>query len=84
MISDDLHVSQCHLSSLFKKITDENLNEYITDVRLKHAKELLRNTTLKIYEIADKVGYSVDSQYFSTSFKSKTGMSPSEYRNNII
>ena len=52
---------------------------YIKKVRITKAKELLIGTSLKLYEIAEKVGYS-DPKYFSRVFKETTGMLPAEYR----
>jgi two-component system response regulator YesN len=49
---------------------------------MESAKEYLRTTSLKTFEIADKVGYS-EPNYFSYSFKKKFGVSPSEYRNSF-
>ena len=49
------------------------------DYRMTKAKELLLGTNLKLYEIADKVGYN-DAKYFSRVFKEATGMLPAEYR----
>ncbi len=47
--------------------------------RIDKASELLMNTPLKIYEIAEKVGYN-DVYYFSHSFKKQTGLTPKEFR----
>ena len=69
-----------YLSYLFKKIKKYNYSEYLNEIRLKKAEELLIDSTLKIGEISEKVGYK-DARYFSSLFKKKTGMSPNEYRN---
>lgn len=53
--------------------------DYVTNERLKVAKELLSHTDLKIYDIASKVGYQ-DTKYFSRLFKQWTGQLPSQYR----
>lgn len=52
--------------------------EVLIRVRMNKAKELLEQTTLKNYEIAERVGFS-DPHYFGISFKKMTGMSPTEY-----
>ncbi|WP_407645396.1 helix-turn-helix domain-containing protein [Halanaerobium kushneri] len=54
---------------------------YLTETRMKKAKELLLNSQLKVYEISKKVGYK-SSNYFSQVFKKHTGNSPLEYRQN--
>lgn len=69
-----------YLSYLFKKIKRVNFSEYLNEVRLKKAEELLTDSTLKIGEISEEIGYK-DARYFSSLFKKRTGMSPNEYRN---
>ncbi|MCI3923131.1 helix-turn-helix domain-containing protein [Paenibacillus sp. TRM 82003] len=68
-----------YLSALFKTSTGKTFIELLTDIRIKHAKYMLKHTHLKNYEVAEKVGYK-DSRYFSQIFKKKVGLSPSEYR----
>lgn len=75
-----LHISAPYFSSIFKKETKTTFINYLTQVRMEAAKDLLKNTDLKTFEIAEKVGFS-DSNYFSYSFKKNYGISPSEYRN---
>jgi two-component system, response regulator YesN len=53
--------------------------DYLAIVRIEEAKRLLRNSLLKVYEIAEKVGYKSNS-YFSAVFKESCGMTPLEYR----
>ena len=53
--------------------------QYLTNVRLEKAKEMLRNSDYKTYEIAEKTGFS-EPNYFSFTFKKNIGMSPSQYR----
>lgn len=79
MIADQVHFSQTYLCSFFKKSTGMTLNEYITDVRIEKAKELLQDGNIKLYEVALRIGFT-DSNYFSTLFKKNVGCTPSEYR----
>lgn len=72
-------MSTSYFSLVFKQHTGETFIEYLTSVRIKKAKELLHNTTLKFYEIAEKVGYR-DPNYFSILFKKHTGITPKDYR----
>jgi two-component system response regulator YesN len=74
-----LHISPTYFSFIFKKETKTTFINYVTQVRMEAAKELLRTSNLKSFEIAEKVGYS-EPNYFSYSFKKKFGQSPSEYR----
>lgn len=58
----------------------ESFNSYVDQVRINHAIELLMDNKLKVYEIAERVGYkNVD--YFHKKFKKYVGVSPAEYRN---
>jgi len=65
MIADQVHFSQTYLCSFFKKSAGMTLNEYITDMRIEKAKELLQDGNIKLYEVALRIGFT-DSNYFST------------------
>jgi len=75
-------VSKNYFCNLFKKETDKNIWDYLTDVRISNAKKLLESTDLKNYEISLKIGYE-DPAYFSKLFKKITGLTPREYRKSI-
>lgn len=77
-ICEYLNISTSRFSSIFKEATGKTFTEILTNVRMEKAKQLLRQTTLKNYEIAEKVGFS-DPHYFSVAFKKMTGMTPKEY-----
>lgn len=77
-----LHISPNYFSFIFKRETKTTFINYLTHVRMEEAKELLRTTNMKTFEIAEKVGYS-EPNYFSYSFKKKFNLSPSEYRNSV-
>ena len=78
MICQELHISPAYFSTIFKKEVGESYVSYLTDLRLKKALELLKDTTDKTYVIAEKVGYS-EPNYFSYVFKKKFGVAPSKY-----
>jgi len=78
-VAEQLEVSSFWLSHLFKKEEGNNFIDYLTDVRMEEAKRLLRESNLKIYEIAEAVGYK-DLQHFGKVFKRKTGLKPKEYK----
>lgn len=78
-IAQSLGLSEGHLSHTFKKETDYTLLNYLTRYRIHKAMELLRDCRLKVYEVAEQVGYK-DITYFSATFKKLTGVSPSEYQ----
>lgn len=73
-----LCISPSRFSTIFKNATGETFMEALTRIRMQKAKELLENTDLKNYEIAEKVGFS-DPHYFSIAFKKATGKTPKEY-----
>ncbi|MDR2759093.1 MAG: helix-turn-helix transcriptional regulator [Spirochaetaceae bacterium] len=78
-VADSVNLSPAYLSALYKKHTGLNISEEITTVRIETSCYLLKNSGLSIKEISDKTGYS-NQYYFSTSFKKKIGLNPSEYR----
>jgi two-component system response regulator YesN len=75
-----VNLSPQHLSRIFKKEMDITFIDYLTNVRIGKAIELFEEDTIKMYEIADKIGYS-SQHYFSSVFKKVIGVSPVEYRN---
>ncbi|SKA72996.1 two-component system, response regulator YesN [Clostridium sp. USBA 49] len=77
-----LHISPNYFSFIFKRETKTTFINYLTHVRMEKAKELLRTTNMKTFEIAENVGYS-EPNYFSYSFKKRFNLSPSEYRSSI-
>jgi len=80
-VCDHLHISPTYFSHIFKRDTKTTFINYLTQLRMEAAMELLRTTDKKTFEIAERVGYS-EPNYFSYSFKKNFGISPSEYRNN--
>ena len=77
-----LSITPEYLGTLFHKEVGVSFSAYIRNYRIEKAKELLCGTQLKLYEIAEQVGYS-DSKYFGKVFKEATGMLPTEYRKNF-
>lgn len=69
-----------YFSSCFKKHTNMNFKQYLTEVRMKHALKLLLQTDLMVYEIAEQAGYSNPRQ-FSSMFKKQYGKLPQDFRN---
>lgn len=78
-ISEQLFLTPNYLCLLFKKETGKTINQYITEIRIEKAKELLKDRRIKLYEVAELLGYS-DPNYFSKIFKKMTNLNPSEFR----
>ena len=78
-IARQLYVSQQYLSRLFRSVCGVTCMDYLTGIRIAAAKELLRRSSFKSYEIALKVGYN-NPNYFSALFKKHAGMTPKQYR----
>mgnify|MGYP000034347592 CR=1 FL=1 len=72
-------MSPNYFSSVFKKVLKQSTVNYITEFRIKKAREFLVETNKSVIEIAKKVGYD-DSQYFFRVFKKSTGLTPLQYR----
>lgn len=82
-MSSLLNISQGHLSSIFKKQTGKNFSDYVTEVKIEKAKELIGTYQYMMYEVSDMLGF--DTQYyFSAVFKKITGYTPKEYENMTI
>lgn len=79
VLADSVYLTPTYLSNLFKKETGYTIGQYITLIRIKMAKEFLQDKSLKLYDIAEKCGYS-DQNYFARIFKREEGLTPSEYR----
>ena len=81
-MAEQHRISPGYLSLLFTEQVGKNFIDYLTERRIKKAQELLKHTEMRIYEIANAVGYS-DSYYFSSCFKKVVGVTPSEYRESL-
>lgn len=79
-VADYVYVSQWHLSKLLNKHTGQNFSEALNKARIAKAKELLKDPALRIYDIAEEVGFQ-DLAHFSRVFKKMEGISANEYRN---
>ena len=73
------NISPSHFSTVFRKEFGITYRDYISKLRIKHAKQLLRTTNLKCSEISFRSGFK-DSHYFSIVFKKKTGLTPLQFR----
>ncbi|QOS77224.1 response regulator [Paenibacillus sp. JNUCC31] len=74
-----LHISSGYFCGIFKKEVQLTFLQYLMQIRMEAAKELLRSTEMKSFEIAGQVGFA-EPNYFSFCFKKHIGISPKEYR----
>ena len=81
-VADEIYVSQWHLSKLINKHTGSNFSEILNGIRIERSKQLLKDPSLKIYDIAEQVGF-LDLTHFSRVFKKIEGISAHEYRNRL-
>ena len=72
-----------YLGQLFKKETQSSFSQYLNQVRIRKAQQLLLHTEQNIAEIAEEVGF-LDMAHFSKVFKKQTGISANTYRNTVL
>ncbi|UKS30887.1 response regulator [Paenibacillus sp. HWE-109] len=75
-----LHMSEAHFSRLFRKRVGTSFIDYVTQIRMEQAKQLLGLPDARINEVSVSVGYQ-DARYFSQIFRKYTGKTPTEFRN---
>ncbi|MFP7295626.1 response regulator [Neobacillus niacini] len=78
-VAELIHVSTPYLSNLFKMEKGFNFGDYLLELRMKRAMELLSEGNIKTYEVCEQVGYS-NPQYFGICFKKYTGFTPAEFK----
>ena len=79
LLCREMAMSRASLFNKMKSITGSGTKEYITKIRIEKAKSLIENTDLTLAEVSEKTGFASQS-YFSTAFKSSTGLTPSQYK----
>lgn len=78
-LAESVYLTPTYLSGLFKKRTGKTIGQYMTELRIEYSMKLLMDKQLKLYHIAEMVGYD-DPNYYAKIFKRHVGMTPSEYR----
>jgi two-component system response regulator YesN len=81
-VSDTVFLNPWYFSTQFKKYMNITFSEYLNQVRVRMAKQFLRQKDLKVYQVAEMVGFQ-DAAYFSTVFKNVENMSPKDYKKTV-
>ena len=79
-VANSVYLNPSYFSSLFKQSMGVSFKEYLTDMRIEEARQMLIKTNASIVDIALSCGFTNQS-YFSKVFKAKTGFSPKSFRN---
>ncbi len=83
MVADKLNITPNYLSKCFKRDVGESFTNYLNGYRIDKAKDLLKDISIKINDLAYSVGFA-DAGYFDKVFKLKVGLSPLKYRQSIV
>ena len=82
-VAEKCFVSQWHLSKLLNRYKEQSFSDILNNIRIEKAKEMLKDPTLRIGDVAEYVGF-MDMAHFSRVFKKQVGVSANEYRNNVM
>ncbi|HWL26090.1 MAG TPA: response regulator [Ureibacillus sp.] len=78
-VSKRVHLTEHYFGQIFKSTTGESFIHFLTRIRMERACQLLKNPSLKYYEVSQQVGYN-DPKYFTKLFQKKYELTPKEYR----
>jgi two-component system response regulator YesN len=79
MLAEEFFMNRNYISQLFIKHVSKSFTDYLAELRIRHACELLKNSNLPIHRVGERAGYQ-DAYYFSKIFKKMVGKTPREYR----
>jgi len=82
-IAAKFYMNSVYLGQLFRKTYGVYFNEYLLSLRVEEAKRLLRQTDMRMYEVAEKVGFQ-NADYFVTQFEKLEKLTPTDYRNKML
>lgn len=82
-LAERFHISTNHFNRIFKQVYEVPCKEYLITVRVEAAKQYLSSPLLTVREVGSMIGYA-DSNYFTKVFRKRVGMTPTEYRNQMI
>ena len=78
MLADHCYMNYTYFSELFKKELGVNVTQYLTEIRMNHAAQLLQERSFSLERVAQAVGYS-NAKSFSQAFRNFFGVSPKKY-----
>lgn len=78
-VAEHFHINAAYLGQLFSKRMGVSYNTFLNQIRIEAAKKLLITSNLRVYEIAERVGYK-NADYFVSKFQQIAGKTPTEYR----
>ena len=81
-VASEVYLNPSYVSHIFKKITGMSFINFITEVKIDRAKVLLRDNNMRIYDVANILGFN-SPEYFTKKFKMRTGLSPVEYKKTL-
>lgn len=82
-LAANLYLNDTYLSKLFRQELNTSFTDYLNNTRIEHSIELMRSTDKSLLEIAGLVGFD-DQSYFTKIFKKITGMTPRQYKSQIV
>lgn len=82
-IANQFYMNPVYLGQLFKKTYGVYFKDYLLEIRVEKAKKLLKQPDVRIYEVAEQVGFG-SPDYFVTQFEKSAGLTPSKYRQRIL
>ncbi|SFE96376.1 two-component system, response regulator YesN [Paenibacillus algorifonticola] len=82
-LAGKFYINSVYLGQLFRKTYGVYFNEYLLSIRVREAKKLLRQTDMRMYEVAEKVGFQ-NADYFVTQFEKLEKVTPTDYRNGLF
>lgn len=84
LAAEILYINEDYFGRFFRKMSGKKFTQFLLDARIQAAEQIMRlEPDIMVYTVSEMTGYAADGQYFAKSFKKSTGMTPSEYRENV-
>lgn len=82
-MAEAVQLSSAHFSQMFRKSTGQSPHQFVLDLRVEHAKEMLRSAEARVLDVAVACGFKTQ-QHFARVFRQACGVSPTEYRREVL